>query len=588
MFKQSSSIFKYFFSVNILLLIVSSVVAQEKNQQKEVSYHLEEAKAFESAGDFREATRNFNEAAMLVWEDKNYPDAIEYFNKSIELNKKINNLSGISKLHSNLGMIYSDLGEYEKSLAFFELSLNYRLNQGQKTEIISTYVNKAVVLNNLNQYSDAALNLEKALELATEMNDAPQMKSCYGMLAETYEKAGNQEKTLHYFNLYRTFHEMIQRNKVTDAKKETEAIRMSALQSELEKKEKELQLLKAQSALKQTQTELQNVSEEVQNLLDANTKQELAMSLLEQNVEMDKLRLRETEAINSKQKIFILIIGTSLLIAFLIAVLLFRNYRHKKQLNSLLSQQNDELEIQVENRTSDLQVSLQNLERRNQELDQFSHIISHNLRAPVANILGLSHIINQSDSSDPINMQIFNRLVLATKNLDTVVSDLSMILNVRDNKAIPFTEVPLREIINSVTHSLSTEIESTNATIEINDSESPKIKIVKSYAESILYNLISNAIKYQHHDRKPFISIESRSEVDGYVLIIRDNGSGISERYHEQIFQPYKRLTAKGQGKGLGLYITKSQVEAMNGSIALSSVEGKGCEFMIHIKKEQQ
>lgn len=231
--------------ITCFILFCVSLFAQRANQNSPtLDNYLQLAKQNKEAGDLKEATRFLNDAAILVWEQKNYNDAIRYFNESIQLNQQINNESGISKIQSNLGMIYSDLQQYEESLSHFQQSLVYREKSQIKPEIISCRINMAVVLNNLKRHKEAAQSLEKALELATEMSDAAQMKSCYGMLAETYEKVGDQERTRHYFNLYRTFHEMIQRNIVKEAKKETEQAQLQTLQAELEKKVKELELLK--------------------------------------------------------------------------------------------------------------------------------------------------------------------------------------------------------------------------------------------------------------------------------------------------------------------------------------------------------
>ncbi|MCZ8217688.1 MAG: tetratricopeptide repeat protein, partial [Cyclobacteriaceae bacterium] len=369
------------------------VLAQDTYSGKDLSVAqcLSLAEKNKQAGDIKEATRYINTAAMQVWEDKNYTDAITYFNQSIELNQKINNLSGIAKIHSNLGMIYADLAQYQKSLDYFQLSLDYRLKYGEKSEIISTYINKGVVLNNLKKHQAAATDIEEALRLATEMNDAAQMKSCYGMLAETYEKAGNQERTMHYFNLYRTFHEMIQRNKVNEAKKETEAAQLLMLQAELEKKKQEIALLNSNRELAMTEEELKKLDQKVRTLMESNTKKELAINLLEQEVELSTLRVNDAEAKNNIQKIWTIITIIGFVAVLVITLLLYRNYRFKRAVNHQLSEQNEEiktlnenLEVQVAKRTLELQKTLTDLEKRNRDLDQFSHVISHNLRGPVA------------------------------------------------------------------------------------------------------------------------------------------------------------------------------------------------------------
>ena len=104
------------------------------------------------------------------------------------------------------------------------------LNKKEKIGIISAQINLSVVYNNLGRHDEAAQGLEEALSLAREMNDPVQMRSCYGLLSETYEKAGDLDKSLQYFNLYRTFHEMIQREEVADLK---EVIKEEQVQKEL-------------------------------------------------------------------------------------------------------------------------------------------------------------------------------------------------------------------------------------------------------------------------------------------------------------------------------------------------------------------
>jgi signal transduction histidine kinase len=539
------------------------------------------------AGDLKEATRYLNTAAMHVWEAKNYKDAIKYFGESIELNKQLNNLSGIAKLHSNLGMIYADLREYEQSLQYFQHSLDYRLKHGEKTEIISTYINKAVVLNSLHRYEEAARNLEESLRLATEMSDASQMKSCYGMLAETYEKAGNQERTIHYFNLYRTFHEMVQRNKVFEANKETEVTKLRLLETELEKKEKELQLLMTSNELKETELELENLSSEKRALVEGKSRQDLALSLLERQLEVDELKIRETEARNSQQKILIAVSVAALILLSLLMLLLYRTNIYRRRTNSKLSEQNEEirtlnenLESQVQSRTFELRNTLTSLEKRNRDLDQFSHVISHNLRGPVANILGLGRVVNRKNLSDPFNMEVFDRLQGATQNLDSVVKDLSMILQVTDNQGIPKERVNVPDMIKCAEDMLRAEIDRSCVEIVVHD-RAKQLDTVKAYFESILYNLISNAIHYAMPSRVPKVKITTSMEGDMFKLQVEDNGTGINAADVKKIFEPYKRLTIEGEGKGLGLYLVRTQLDVLGGSIEVASEEGKGSTFTI-------
>ena len=335
-----------------LLLIPALCFPQGGLKKPTLADYLKLFEQNKQQGDIKEATRFLNEAATMVWEEKNYPDAIKYFNQSIELNTTIANEAGISKIQANLGMIYADMAQYEQSLDWFKKSLIYREKSGTKAEVISCRINIAVVLNNLKRYNEAAQNLEIALGLATEMNDSQQMKACYGMLAETYEKAGNQERTTHYFNLYRTFTDMISRTTVKAAKQETEQAQLLALQLELDKKQKEIELLKTSQELKETEKELGAVNTEAQSLIANNTKQELALSLMEREAELNSLKITEVEARNSKQNLTIAIITIAFSALALFAVILFRNYQNKKRLLAQLAEQNEEIKTLTENLSS--------------------------------------------------------------------------------------------------------------------------------------------------------------------------------------------------------------------------------------------
>lgn len=578
----------------MFIFLSSEINAQSisADSEEKISKELQLANKNETLGDYKEATRSINEVALLYWEAKDYQRAIRYFLQSIELNQKINNKSGISKLESNLGMIYSDMKEYETSLDYFNKSLKYREQFGENTERISTRINMAVVLNNLQRYQEAANNLEIALEMATEMNDAAQMKSCYGMLAETYEKAGNQELTIKYFNLYRTFHEMIQKNKVEQAKKEVETERSKALKLELEKREQEIELLKAKEELDEAEKELAGLDERTKDLIRNNSKQELAIGLLENEVELEKSKAVRIQEEKQRQILYTWLVALGFVMVFLLALILYRNYLHKRRVSELLSEQNEEirlinetLELQVRKRTADLQEAFDKLKERNSNLNQFSNIISHNLRGPVASMLGLANLLNRDDPSDPVNKEVFERLVSSAKTLDDIVGDLSDILEVRDQENLKYEDVDLNEVLEKSSKLALNGAGIDKVELKSNFLGGSTIRTVKPYVESIFYNLISNSLKYKQPNLKPVINITTDTQNGKVKISVTDNGKGIHKSYWDKIFEPYQKLEVGYQGKGLGLYLVKTHVQSLNGTISVSSEEKKGTTFTIELPK---
>jgi signal transduction histidine kinase len=585
---------KFLFRPLFLIALIypfSIVLGQDDSSENlSIEQNLALAAKYEATGDFKEATRYMNAAGMKTWDDKNYVEAIKYFNLSINLNRHLSNESGIAKLNSNLGMIYSDIKDFQKSLHYFQLALDYRLAHGEKSEIISTYINQSVVLNSLGRYNDAVKKLEEALRLATEMADIPQMKSCYGMLAETYQKAGNEEKTLYYYQFYVSYHEKLVRDNLKVAKQETEIAKLQALQLELEKKDQELMLLTKSKELEASEVELRTMNADMRELVEGKSKQELAIKILEEAVKVDELKIAYAIAENKAQRFLIGVIATGLIMSVFIVVLLQKNSTYKKKVNERLSEQNieitklnDTLESKVQERTSQLQKTLVDLENRNRDLDQFSHVISHNLRGPVASILGLGRVFNKVNYADPINRDVINRLMVASKDLDDVVKDLSIILSVKGNMSVPQDRVVVRDVFNSVISRLHSEIAESKAQIILKDDEGNELRSVKPYIDSILYNLLLNSISYRSKDKALVIKIEAIRGADNFRLSVEDNGLGIEDEYVSKLFEPYKRFTLTGEGKGLGLYMLKTQVESMGGSIQVSSRLNQGTKFSIQL-----
>jgi signal transduction histidine kinase len=576
---------------SLALLVLASGLALAQSTPTVADY-LALSEKNREAGDIKEATRFLNEAAIVRWEEKNYNEAIDYFNRSLQLNKQINNESGIDKINSNLGMIYSDMQNFDKSLAYFQQSLDYRKKHDLRFESVSTYVNMSVVLNNLKKPTLAAQNLEEALKLATEMNDAQQMKSCYGMLAETYEKAGDEAKTIHYFALYRTFHEMIQRNKESGYKQEIEKTRLETLLKEAESKNKELELQVQKKQLADASRELVAVNKDANVLMDSLSKSELAVALLKRQNEVKELRIKSDEVKLENQYIFTLLSASGLILVLAILGLLYRNVKSKKETNDLLKSQNEEikslnenLDRIVEDRTHKLELTLEKLKKRNALLSQFSWTISHNLRGPISSILGIESILNKENPGDPHNIIALEHLTKATKNLDSVVRDLSDVLNMYNEEEMEIVKISIPEIFTSVTTSLQAEIQEANAKVATEYNGVSTVYGVKAFMESVLYNLVSNALKYRAYDRKLTISIKAVKLGNQVCLSVSDNGIGFDAASinPEKIFGLYQRFNLDRPGKGIGLFLVKSQTEAMGGRAELDSVLDKGTTVRIFL-----
>jgi len=221
------------------------------------------------------------------------------------------------------------------------------------------------------------------------------------------------------------------------------------------------------------------------------------------------------------------------------------------------------------------------LYKRNKELHEFGYIVSHNLRSPVANIMGITMLL-ELDKDDPETIdKCINDLKHSINRLDDVIRDLSKILSITDGSAGWTKEnIDVSQVLGNVNADLKEAIKQADASVRI-PSASCFLHSNKAYLYSVLFNLIGNAIKYKSQKR-PEINISIDQSPQATTIKVSDNGIGIDLKKHgEDLFKPYKRFSKHLEGKGLGLFLVKSHVEALGGTITVESEPGKGTTFTI-------
>jgi PAS domain S-box-containing protein len=223
--------------------------------------------------------------------------------------------------------------------------------------------------------------------------------------------------------------------------------------------------------------------------------------------------------------------------------------------------------------------------QRNKDLEQFTYIISHNLRAPVANILGLSVLIRNPSTNRKVKGECLKGLETSVKRLDSVVSDLNQIIQVRRGMTEKKERAKFSSMVYNITDSIKCLVEQENVKINTNFSHVDEIFTVKSYMYSIFYNLISNSIKYRKAEVPPVIDITSQQKDSKTILRFKDNCLGIDLDLHkDKVFGLYKRFHLHVEGKGMGLYMVKTQVESLGGRIDIRSEVNKGTEIVLEFQ----
>jgi len=220
--------------------------------------------------------------------------------------------------------------------------------------------------------------------------------------------------------------------------------------------------------------------------------------------------------------------------------------------------------------------------RQYKELENFVDIISHNLRVPISTLQGLVGVFEPGNAAS--NAQIIEYVGTTVDALDRTLKDLNHALSLKDISEDRFGKVHLEDVIRDIEHLLVRDIRTSGARIEHDFSKAPKAFGVRSYFTDILYNLVTNSVKFRADDSPPRIRILSRpTALGGTEIIVSDNGKGIAltKERQKKIFDMYGRLSGTSEGRGLGLYLVKTQVEAMKGSINVESEPGKGSIFTI-------
>ncbi len=167
--------------------------------------------------------------------------------------------------------------------------------------------------------------------------------------------------------------------------------------------------------------------------------------------------------------------------------------------------------------------------------------------------------------------------------MDNLLRDLNNVLSVRATLEEKKQIFSIRDVVYNISINLKREIEETKTELHVViDQRADELNTIKSYVQSSLYNLVSNAIKYRCEHRRPIVKIDVSKRDNRTVVIVTDNGTGINlEAHKDRIFSLYGRLHSNRDGQGLGLYMTKTQIESLNGTIAVESEVGKGTVFTI-------
>ncbi|TGE16275.1 sensor histidine kinase [Hymenobacter elongatus] len=226
----------------------------------------------------------------------------------------------------------------------------------------------------------------------------------------------------------------------------------------------------------------------------------------------------------------------------------------------------------------------QEIVTQNQDLQQFTYIVSHNLRAPLATALGLVDLLGTEEPDSPYFEETRTHLQASLHQLDLVLRDMNTILAIRDQKNLAEAEaVPLAEVVQQVVQNLQEVVAQCGGTVRVAIPADLSLRANRAYLYSIFFNLLSNALKYRADERPLEVSVTATGgEGKETRITVADNGSGFDQQQAgDDVFRLYKRFHPHRPGRGLGLYLTKTHVESMGGHISVHSRVAEGTRFII-------
>lgn len=220
------------------------------------------------------------------------------------------------------------------------------------------------------------------------------------------------------------------------------------------------------------------------------------------------------------------------------------------------------------------------ISEQNKRLVNFTYIISHNIRSHVANIIGIVDVNTMDDEMD--DKTALQMIGTSTKRLDETIHNLNEIISIQSNTNLPLIQVNVRNEIERVIESVSVLVSNAGTEVIFHFDNDQHLVTNPAYFESIILNLITNALRYKSPERPLKIDLRFSKRGDYKVLSFQDNGIGIDlKKNGDMLFGMYNTFNGNKDAKGLGLFIIKTQVEAMKGKIEVESELGSGTTFHI-------
>jgi len=507
---------------------------------KAIENYLEVIKYSEQSENIRYKIAGYNQIGITYLRMKKYEEALNNFIQSMELriSNNINDELLVNKL--NIALCYRKLLKFNKALDFFHEMIN-NCSLCSNDIIAKIYLGIGNTYLDLKEYEKAKNNILKALSV--NIGQQSLFTDAYSSLAEIYEKLEKYDSSRYF--LERSLINAINNNQLT----------MIYLTK--------LKFAKFFEMEGKYEVALQMTNEAIQ-LRDSIYSEDLSENIRDAYVNFEKYQSDQVIHLKNlsiqRKNQFMLMLGIILILVSIVLGLTYRALTYRRRINA-------KLDRMVKQKTRELRETNQELVRSRQELDSFLYRTSHDIRGPIATLMGLTQLA-RLEASDHLMQSYLEKIDTTAHRLNTVISRLTNVSQI-NSQPLDIQDINVYHVINEVLDEL--KLDKNGVSFKLTGDVAPNIKTDKILLKIILENLLENSFKFQDNlETDPFVELNIRQNGNLEVTVV-DNGVGIDPAYKDRVFDLFFVASAKDRGTGIGLYQTQLATKKLFGRVALET-----------------
>lgn len=551
---------------------IGNVYQKLSNHQIALKYYQEALEIQESSGEVQQLTSTLNNIGSLHYDRKKYDDAISFYEKSIELSEDNGYKKTLPEAYKGLALINEELKKHHLAKQNYLYALQLSVENHDKINVSEVYFHLARLSFESKNYEEALdLNFQ-SYEIALDMSAKERIMNNYNLYAKIYSMLKDYEGAYSYLSKANTlkeliFNENISRSLIHIQMAEEEAKYRQMLfvkDAEIEAGKSKatfltiiLFLLLILSILIYL---MYNVKNKKQKELSVKN-----IQILNQNKEIEEQKEVLEDSVKELQIAHLLI----------------------NEQNQKLSTINEQLDELVKIKTTELVKTNEKLKSALKELDTFIYKTSHDIKGPLARLMGLCNVA-LLDIKHKKSVEYFEMLNVTANYLNSTLVRLLTVIDIKNNE-IKKVKINFIDLINEILNNNSIHEGYDKIRFDIKIDKNVNFKSDPVILNLILHNLLENSIKYykKYEEPNPFISLTVKVLKNVLQINIVDNGMGIN-RENLNLFEIFSRASNDSHAAGLGLYMIKVCVEKLGGTIELLNNPMSYTEFFIQLPLQKE